>query len=229
MVKTKVDIGLNEFLSEQLSFDIGATEKKSQMGSNLTIEEIVGEIEPGIRRFGLTAGQFSLSDLITYILAKTGPADLYLSTWAASADGLRKAFDFLKNGEIRSIKFLIDTGAKKYRNAEFGALLDKFGDCVRTTRIHAKFVVIRNEKFDFVIRTSANLNKNTRLETFEIDEDKAFADFFQRFFDIAFEKIPVKENHTLKSSQKLKPILDHDQDGFTWDNHDFMDYQQCQI
>lgn len=87
-------------------------------------------------------------------------------------------------------------------------MLDRFGDCIRTTRIHAKFVVIRNEQWNIVIRTSANLNKNVRLENFEIDDDKDFADFFQKFFDEAFKKIALNENHRLKSSQKLKNILD---------------------
>ena len=87
-------------------------------------------------------------------------------------------------------------------------LLDKFGDCIRTTRIHAKFFVIRNEKWNIVVRTSANLNKNLRLENFEIDENKDFADFFQKFFDEAFKQIAVNENHRLPSSRKLQHVLD---------------------
>ena len=68
--------------------------------------------------------------------------------------------------------------------------------------------MIRNEKWDIVVRTSANLNRNLRLENFEIDENKDFADFFQKFFDEAFSQIAVNENHQLKSSQKLKDVID---------------------
>lgn len=39
-------------------------------------------------------------------------------------------------------------------------------------------------------------------------EPKDFADFFQKFFDEAFKKIAVNENHRLESSRKLKNILD---------------------
>jgi len=208
MAKTKMDIEVKEFTSFDLTHDIKPQKPVLKMGGSLDVGDVVGEIVPKMRRFGFTAGQFSLSDLIKYVLSATGPADLYLSTWAASSDGLKKAFDFLNSGEIRSIKFMIDTGAKKYRDETFGKLLDKFGDCIRTTRIHAKFVVIRNESWNIVIRTSANLNKNTRLENFEIDEDVEFADFFQKFFDEAFSQIGVDDNHNLKSSQKLKPVLD---------------------
>ena len=209
MAKTKVDIEPKDFLNFELTHDIKSPEKKVMiMGSGITIEQIVGEISPGMRRFGFTAGQFSLSDLIDYVLAEIGPSDLYLSTWAANKDGLKKAFEFLRNGRIRNIKFMIDTGAKNYRDKDFGILLDRFGDCIRTTRIHAKFVVIRNEKWNVIIRTSANLNKNMRLENFEIDENKEFADFFQKFFDTAFSEIAIDDNHKLGSSQKLRTVLD---------------------
>lgn len=209
MAKSKVDIEPKDMVGMQLTFDQkSGKQRKNYMGSLINVDEIVGKIEPDMRRFGFTAGQFSFSDLIEYILYQTGPADLYISTWAASKDGLKKAFEFLNNGMLRNVRFMIDTGAKQYRDNQFGDLLDKFGDCIRTTRIHAKFAVIRNEKWNIVIRTSANLNRNLRLENFEIDDDKEFADFFQKFFDEAFKQIAVNENHQLESSQKLKSVLD---------------------
>lgn len=209
MAKSKVDIEPKDFAKQQLTFDdTGNTKTKMMMSSKIDAMDFVGDIKKGMRRFGFTAGQFSMSDLIEYILLQTGPADLYISTWAASSDGLKKTFEFLNNKMLRNVRFMIDTGAKQYRDNQFGILLDKFGDCIRTTRIHAKFFVIRNEKFDIVVRTSANLNKNLRLENFEIDENKDFADFFQKFFDEAFFQIAVNENHQLVSSRKLKNVVD---------------------
>lgn len=204
---TKPDIEVKEFRKMKLTHELKPGKKNMIMGSDIEIEDLVGKIEPNMRRFGFTAGQFSFSDLIEYILNRTGPAMLYISTWAASNDGIKKVFDFLDNEMLTDVRFMIDTGAKKYRDDQFGKLLNKFGDCVRTTRIHAKFAVIRNDDWDIVIRTSANLNKNLRLENFEIDEDKEFADFFQKFFDEAFKKISVSENHRLESSQKLKSVI----------------------
>ncbi len=209
MAKSKVDIEPLDFANQQLTFDDKTgTSTKMSMSSSLGVEEICGSIEKGMRRFGFTAGQFSFSDLIEYILNQTGPADLFISTWAASSAGLKKAFEFLDNGMLRNIRFMIDAGAKQYRDNQFGELLDKFGDCIRTTRIHAKFAVIKNDEWNIVIRTSANLNRNLRLENFEIDENKDFTNFFVKFFDEAFKQIAVNENHRVQSSRKLKNILD---------------------
>lgn len=205
----KADLKPSDFLDTQLTFDIESGNKVLMNSSTIGVAQIVGDIEKGMKRFGLTAGQFSLSDLIEYILNKIGPSDLYLSTWAASSEGLKKTFAFLESKMIRNVKFMIDTGAKQYRDRQFGELIDRFGDCLRTTRIHAKFVVIRNENYSIVIRTSANLNRNTRLETFEIDECEKFADFFQAFFNEAFKSIAVNENHKLASSKKLAGIVDN--------------------
>ena len=108
MAKSKVDIEPKEFSKQQLTFDDnGNTKTKMMMSSKIDVMDIVGTLEKGMRRFGFTAGQFSMSDLIQYILKQTGPADLYISTWASSSDGLKKTFEFLNNGLLRNIRFMI--------------------------------------------------------------------------------------------------------------------------
>lgn len=79
MAKSKVDIEPADFKKMQLTHDIKPNRKTLAMGSLINIDEICGKIEKGMRRFGFTAGQFSLSDLIEYILYQTGPADIYIS------------------------------------------------------------------------------------------------------------------------------------------------------
>ena len=53
--------------------------------------EAIKGLEPGgVDVYGLTAGQFSLLELIEAVLDVTGPAELALSTWtAAPSDGLK--------------------------------------------------------------------------------------------------------------------------------------------
>jgi len=60
-------------------------------------------------------------------------------------------------------------------------------------------MVIRNEKWDIVVRTSMNLNENPRLENIEISENRKFAEFFQTVADEIFKEVGVGE----KKSQML--------------------------
>ena len=62
---------------------------------------------------------------------------------------------------------------------------DLFGrENIRTSEVHAKFVLIQGGGFYFVIRTSMNLNANRTCESFEIDEDKEIYDFYNSFVDL---------------------------------------------
>jgi len=156
--------------------------------------EYIGDLSKNTEIFGITKGQFSIIDVIKYVLDFAGPSDLLIATWTAAQADIKKAFEFLENGNIRQVKFLVDRGFIN-RQPEYCAELKRlFGDeSIRFLRAHAKFCVIQNEKWNFVIRTSMNLNENKRMENFEITEDKDFCEYFKRFFDVAFDGIPVNK------------------------------------
>jgi len=152
--------------------------------------DYIGSLEQSTEIFGITKGQFSCIDIIEHILNHTGKANVMLATWTAAHADIKKAFDFLQSDKINDMKFIVDRGFIN-RQPEYCADLQAlFGeDCVRFLRIHSKFCVIQNEKYNFVLRTSMNLNENKRMENFEITEDKEFCEYFKRFFDVAFSKI----------------------------------------
>jgi len=53
MAKIKVDLEPKDFLKSKLTHDLkNNTGRRLLMGSTITIQEIVGDIEPGMRRFG---------------------------------------------------------------------------------------------------------------------------------------------------------------------------------
>ncbi len=76
------------------------------------------------------------------------------------------------------------TRQKKYALA----IEDLFGkENIRTSEIHAKFVLIQNEHWNLAIRTSMNLNANKTCETFEIDDDLEIFNFYRKFIDETFK------------------------------------------
>jgi len=165
--------------------------RKARLFSTQPVAECVGEVYKDCEIFGLTKGQFSLFDLVEYVLDRAGPSDVTIATWTAAGADATRAFEFLRNGRIRSIRWIVDRSFKSRQPDYCRTLISLFGnDCIRTTAIHGKFTLIRNDDWNFVIRTSMNLNQNKRIENFEISEDFEFASWFDSFVDEIFEMSP---------------------------------------
>lgn len=189
-----------------LSFDAKALKTKSvtrgRVKSNRelkrelrtkTAREAIGQIYPDCSIFGITKGQFSLIELIAAILDQTGPANLFISTWTAAGADLTAAHDLLVSGKLLSCRFLVDHTFQRRKPAFASLVRELFGaDSIRVTRNHAKFSLIRNEKWNIVLKTSMNLNTNPRLEDFDIQDDTQLADFLQSLMDEIFVRVKPK-------------------------------------
>ncbi len=149
--------------------------------------EAIGPISPGCEIFGLSKGQFSLIDIIGHCLRASGPADVTVSTWTAAGADLGFAYELMRNGAIRSLRFIVDFSFPTRQPEYCAALREKFGDsCIRVVKTHAKFVLIRNETWNLVIRSSMSLNENRRMESFEISDCKPMADWLVEVVDKLF-------------------------------------------
>ena len=149
----------------------------------------IGDLVPGCEIFGLTKGQFSLINVIEECLVQTGPASVDISTWTAAHAEIKAAFAFLDNGLIRDLRFLVDTSFPNRQPEYCKTLLETFGEgSVRATRTHAKFVLIRNDDWNLVIRSSMNLNENRRIEVFEISDDLGMADYLSGVIEDFFSE-----------------------------------------
>lgn len=143
----------------------------------------------GMEIFGLTRGQFSLSDLLEAALIKTGPAALAISTWTTAHTDVERMMSLLKNGLITNCRWLVDQTFVRRVPALAAQIRQQFGDdAIRVTKTHAKFATITNENWQIAIRSSMNLNQNPQLESFQIGHDpllctflnNALADIWQR-------------------------------------------------
>jgi hypothetical protein len=152
--------------------------------------DTIAGFEPGTDIVGLTYGQFSLLDLIEATLEVTGPADVTISTWSAGFYDVDAAVRFRDNGLLTSCRFLMDSSAKRGQ-ATPGDVAELFGqDSIRTSRSHAKFVLIGNADWQVVITSSMNLNLNPRLEQFEMTDDSDRYAFFMGFVQSVWTDLP---------------------------------------
>jgi hypothetical protein len=158
--------------------------------NGLTVQaaaEALGPIVHGCEIYSLVSGQFSLIDVIGHVLGCTGPADLVLSTWTAAGADLEIAYGLMTDGRIRRVRFIVDFSFPSRQPAYCGALRERFGDAaIIVTKNHAKFVLVTNDDWKVVVRTSMNLNLNRRLENIEISEDPGLAAFLLDVVDRLF-------------------------------------------
>lgn len=131
----------------------------------------IGELTHGCEIYGLTKGDISIVNIIEEILKQTGKADVTCATWAAAGYDIKK-LKVLQNSEyINNINFILDYSAEsKLGTDRFAVMRETFPNNVYTTKIHAKFITIKNDEWNICVRTSMNLNENKRMENFEISD-----------------------------------------------------------
>lgn len=167
-----------------------ARKTRARLSKSASAADTIAGFGHGMDVAGLTFGQFSLLDLIDATLAITGPADVTICTWSAGFYDVDAAVRFRDSGRLRSVRFIMDSSAKRGQ-ATVGDVADLFGaENVRATRTHAKFALVTNEAWDVVITTSMNLNLNPRCEQFEMTDDPGRAGMFREFADEVFAELP---------------------------------------
>jgi hypothetical protein len=155
---------------------------------------VFADLAPGFELFCLTHGQFSLVDALTAILDRTGPADVAVATWSAAKADLLHAERFLRDGRIRSLRFVVDRSFATRQPDYCATLVKVFGpEAIRSTALHAKFAVISNDAWNVAVRTSMNLNENRRLEYLEVSDDPEVAGFLLGMVDELFRSVPAGE------------------------------------
>lgn len=152
--------------------------------------EAVADLErDGMELFGLTRGQFSLTDMIEAILAKTGPADLSISTWTAANGDVSRMMELVQSGAIKSCRWLVDLTFMRRCPQLAAEIRRQFGhDAIRVTRTHAKFCTITNETWQIALRSSMNLNQNPRMESFQVGHDPELCQFLESVLDDVWSK-----------------------------------------
>ena len=163
--------------------------KRIRLSKVTNARDALAEFGRGVELYCLTFGQFSLMDAVIALLEKTGPAHVAIGTWTAATADLDRSAAMVQDERILSARFVVDCSFPQRQPAYARVLLERFGsDAIRTTRTHAKFVVMTNDEWNVVVRTSMNLNENPRLENIEVTDDPEFAAFMLRVVDEIFQE-----------------------------------------
>lgn len=148
-------------------------------------------LKKGCRIMGLTNGKFSLIDLINEISKFSDKCHVICATWSAGIKDANQIKWLMDNDRLLSFKLITDRSYKTRQKSYCISIEELFGiENIRTSDLHAKFVLIHNDNYNFVIRSSMNLNANKTCETFEIDESKEIFDFYMNFVEHTYGTMP---------------------------------------
>lgn len=133
--------------------------------------ECIGPIVPGLSRFAITRGQFSMIDAVLAVLDGAQSAAVSLWTWTVAEYEVQCLTRLRLDQRISSGLLVIDSGARR-KNAELiKEWKSSFGpESVRYVVNHAKIATIERGGMRFLLRGSMNLNFNPRFEQFDITE-----------------------------------------------------------
>lgn len=154
-----------------------------RMGRSIKdLQECVGELIPNQAQQFATAGTWSLHQLLEYILRKTGPCKLWMTTWTITEEPMRILLSLIREGLILELNAVLDYRIER-RKPEAFQLASSIMTNIRLTKCHAKVVVLKNDQWNVTILTSANFSKNPRIEVGTIFTDQASAEFHSAWID----------------------------------------------
>lgn len=149
---------------------------------NATASDVVKPLQKNSRIIGLTMGHFSLIDLIHEILKKIGGGDVVIATWSAGIKDVNNIAWMVSTDMIKNLLLITDHSYVNRQKKYALQIAELFApENIRTSEIHAKFVVISNANWKISIRTSMNLNANKTCETYEIEEGEESFNFYYNF------------------------------------------------
>ena len=170
------------------------TPKRRKMASlNLaTAAQAIGTLTAETEVYGVTRGDISLTDILGHVMQDTDSRDLVLATWTAAAGSLTAFADMARAKAIRSLRLIVDPSFVTRKPADCLMVHDLFGsEAIRCVPLHAKFAVFTGGRLPVTLRTSMNLNPNTRLESYEISTCPDMAAYHLSLADQIFAEFAV--------------------------------------
>lgn len=138
-------------------------------------------------------GDWSLHEMIEYVLTKTGPAEVWLASWGITENPLRQVMRLCSDRVITRLHALFDSRVKlQCPNAYQLAMASNVH--MRLAKNHSKLVVFLNETWGATIYTSANLTENPRLEYYMLSTRRKRALFNREWMDLELQDAQPFEN-----------------------------------
>jgi len=143
--------------------------------------ETIGKLEHGMSIFAITRGQFSMIDIVNYLLNEMGRSGVSIWTWVVADYEVEVMTALIENGQLSEGNLIVDYSAGKRNPDIVESWRSKFGEnSVKVCKNHAKLARIWNDDYKFLARGSMNLNFNPRFEQLDLTEGGLDYDLVER-------------------------------------------------
>jgi hypothetical protein len=133
-------------------------------------------------------GDIDAFDMIPHSLnlATAEAAELHAVSWAISRPCCLELLDMIDTGKLKRAALILDPSFRDKRASIYATalegLLDR-GQRMRTTKTHAKIVLLHWAGQWLTMETSANLNENKRIEQMTVTNDKELYSFHRDWME----------------------------------------------
>jgi hypothetical protein len=135
----------------------------------------------------VSEGEFSMHELMEFLLEKTGPASVRVTSFSITEAAVRSFLHLMETGVIRHLDCLFDLSVKRHK---LGLLyfVNNVASSIALAKCHAKLILIENREWKVSVVGSANFQVNDKIEAGVISTRPEFLQFYWSRFTLWFLK-----------------------------------------
>jgi len=132
-------------------------------------------------------GEFSMHELMEFLLEKTGPATVRVTSFSITEAAVRSFLHLMETGVILRLECLFDLSVKRHK---LGLLyfVNNVASSIALAKCHAKLILIENRDWKISVVGSANFQVNDKIEAGVISTRPEFLQFYWSRFTLWFLK-----------------------------------------
>lgn len=139
-----------------------------------------GTLEKNKNYHFATAGRWSQYELLNFILAQTGPADVFLTTWKINDLSANNIFNLLRAGVIINLYTILEKRIPITSPTAKDTIVTNATNHLIADN-HSKVIVVINDVWKVSVNGSANMTINPRIEAGVLSTVESVADFHKNW------------------------------------------------
>lgn len=160
---------------QQAALSIGGQVSLAKASPGESIADCLGSLKDDQLICMPCHATWSMHHLLAYVLERIGPARTWLTSWTITEAPVRSIVKLQKRGLITDLACLFDARVGKY-NANALQLAQRSFTRVGLTSIHAKCLVMINDRWAVTVLSTANITRNKRIELYWIATHRLVAE-----------------------------------------------------